>query len=212
MSNIHLRFSDSVSTTERSGRSASGDTTPPPCDKETSDLFLKKLEERDPGRHDLESGGTLKEDGEDSRENAFAMPSMTSPLESLFSLRTDMAAEVSAPAADMDNAELEQLVERILVSTPEHGGHEVRLSLNSHRLPETEIVLRRDIDGRLSVSLSTPDASAFQTLVSSRGNLQQMLEKVENQNVQVTVSQETDREENDRNRRSRGYMQEDMTP
>lgn len=209
MSNLHVRFSE-PSSAQGSARADRSDQTPLPCDKESSDLFLRKLEERNSGRHDLESGESRHDDQSAPESDASPLGGMTSPLESLFSGRMEQVQSAtpapSAPA-EADGAELAQLVERILVSTPENGGHEVRLSLGSHTLSGTEIILQRDAGGLLSVTLSSTDASAFQTLVASQGTLKTMLENMENNEVRVTVTREADREDNDANRRSRGYME-----
>ena len=209
MSSIHLRFSESSSATE-AGSSARSENSPQTCDRESADLFLRKMEEKDAGRHDMESGGTKHEDREDFQSQSSPLSGMTSPLESLFSGRMEQASAAASPApAGVDDAELAQLVERILVSTPESGGHEVRLSLGNHTLPDTEIVLQRDMNGMLSVTLSSSNASSFQTLVSAQGTLQTMLENMEKNEVRVTVTSDTGREENDTGRRSRGYMEAD---
>lgn len=206
---MNIRFSE-PSPTGGSGRSEQGSQSSLSCDREATDLFMKKMEEKDPGRHDLESGERRNEDNDSSQGNFHAMAGMTSPLESLFSGRMEQAASVSAPATEIDSADLERLVERILVSTPENGGHEVRISLGSGSLLDTDIILQRDVNGMLSVTLTSANASSFQTLVSSRETLQSLLEKLEKNDVRVEVKQDLDRESNDQNRRSRGYMSEDQ--
>ncbi len=208
MSNLHVRFSE-PSSAQESARADRSDQTPLPCDKESSDLFLRKLEEKNSGRHDLESGESRHDDQSALESDASPLGGMTSPLESLFSGRMEQVQSASpAPApAEADGAGLAQLVERILVSTPENGGHEVRLSLGSHTLPGTEVILQRDAGGMLSVTLASTDASAFQTLVASQGTLKTMLENMENNEVRVTVTRDADREDNDAKRRSRGYME-----
>ena len=202
-------------------------------DKKISDMFQRALEEK-PERHDLESGRSKK--GEDlsdifqkameksdsagkrtgdGMENAASgafssMAGMTSPLDNLFSGRMEQAAPPSAPT--LEGADMEKLVERILVSTPEQGGHEVRLSLAGHHLQGTEIILQRGVDGSLLVEVKCSDPSSFQTLVSAQATLKSELERLENTEVRVDVSHNADREENDANRRSRGYMAEEMNP
>ena len=215
MSNMNIRFSEPVSE-EKNIRQPKGESSPLPCDREAADRFLKSLEGGKSGRHDLESGGTKGANNEEQplRADEPSVPSgMTSPLESLFAGRMEQAAPTAAPTESTespDMTELETLVERILVSTPEQGGHEVRLSLGSHALPDTEITLQRDMDGRLFVTLSSSDASSFQTLVSAHDSLKSMLEKLENGSVRVMVTQDSGREENDSGRRSRTYMTEEQ--
>ena len=213
MSNMDIRFSQS-SPSNRSDSLRSGtESAPPAPDTEATDRFLKALEEK-PDRHDMESGQSRKEamdnDGpeETPRNVQPQLSGMTSPLDSLFSGRME---QVPALAAQMqDTAEIEQLVERILVSTPEKGGHEVRISLGSQTLPGTEIVLQRGVDGMLSVTVNCTDGSSFQTLVAAQDTLQSRLSQMENADVRVVVTQDSDREENDSGRRSRGYMEEDF--
>ena len=207
-------------------------------DDRLSEFFRKTMEER-PGRHDLESGRSKKDDrlsglfsrstekkpercGHDGgstkgegRENSgeapqsatLSMAGMTSPLDSLFSGRMEQAAPATATVPDGPN--LEKLVERILVSTPEKGGHEVRLSLGGRDFQGTEIVLLRGVDGMLQVSIRCTEPSAFQTMVAAQDTLRAELERMEKADVHVHVSRETGREENDTGRRSRGYMAED---
>lgn len=208
MSNMNIRFSEPVSE-ERNIRQQKGEPSPPLCDREAADHFLKSLEEGKSGRHDLESGGT-KDERRPADDEPTVPSGMTSPLESLFAGRMEEAPSVAAPAEAPDQAELEKLVKKILVSTPEQGGHEVRISLGSHVLPDTEITLQRDMDGRLFVTLSSSDASSFQTLVAAQDSLKSMLEKLENGSVRVVVTQNSEREENDSGRRSRTYMTEEQ--
>lgn len=183
-------------------------------DDKLSSLFRKAMEEK-PEHHDLESGGTKKDKweqlkestGEGSQNAASAMSGMTSPLDSLFSGRMEQTAATAEAA--MDPQDLEKLVDRILVSSPEKGGHEVRLSLGGNNLQGTEIVLQRSVDGSLSVAVKCSDPSSFQTLVAAQTSLKSELERMEKAEVRVEVSHQTDREDNDANRRSRGYMAED---
>ncbi|MBO4312323.1 MAG: hypothetical protein J5828_04935, partial [Desulfovibrionaceae bacterium] len=107
--------------------------------------------------------------------------------------------------AHADQTMLENMVERILVSAPEQGSHEVRLTLNAQFLHGTDIVLNRDAAGALSVTLQANDPSAFQTLVAAQGELKQLLETQERAEVRVTVTDNTPQEQNDSRQHSRGY-------
>ena len=213
MNDISTRFSPSSSGREDPS-SLQDHAAPTPPDPETSDQFLRKLE-REPGRHDLESGGTRDEAEvrSSAQETPSSLSGMTSPLESLFSGRMEQMTQTAAatPTSPVEHDDLQQLVERILVATPESGGNEVRLTLGSRVLPDTEVILHRAADGMLSVTLNSSNASSFQTLVSAQGTLQQMLEQLENGPVRVEVYSDSGREDNDSRRRSRGYMPEDMT-
>ncbi len=209
MNDITTRFSSSSPSRERSS-SVDSHAAPAPPDAEVSERFLNDLE-RDPKRHDLESGGTRDDPAEEPAGHLSSMSGMTSPLESLFSGRMEQMTQAQ-DAGPLEQGDLQQLVDRILVATPEDGGNEVRLTLGSQILPDTEIILHRDMDGMLSVTLSSSNASSFQTLVSSQGTLQDMLERLEKRSVHVDVLRDSGREENDTGRRSRGYMTEDMYP
>jgi type III secretion system needle length determinant len=188
-------------------------------DRADAERFLKALE-GDEQRHDSESGKSFssKEDltalhqqeGDSSplslQGTEQSLRNMSNPLDGLFSMKT---AHPETPHS-VDRSQLEQLVDRILVSSPEQGGHEIRLSLNSTVLKDTEVILTRNLDGRLSVTLQTPDTSSFQTLVSARGELQSLLEEQEDSPVQVTVDQDSSDEYNDTRRRSRGYQEQEF--
>lgn len=130
-------------------------------------------------------------------------PAMPSPLESLFAGRIE-----EAPAAQpiLTSVELEALVERILVSTPESGVNEVRLALGGERLKGTEVVIRRDALGQLSVQLHANEAAAFQALSASQAELRQRLEDHESAEVSVTIAY--GHSGNDTERRSRGLFQQ----
>ena len=186
-----------------------------PVDQELTDSFQKIMEGRKDStpRHDLESGKS-KHDMRNEIPSAHtgetaagsSITSMSSPLDSLFSGRMETAAPSAAQAPVMDQNQLESLVDRILVSSPEQGGQEVRISLNEKTLGGTEILLHRSADGTLSVTLNAKDPSAFQTLVGAQNDLQQLLQKQESAQVRVQVMQESTREENDSQRRSQTYQ------
>ena len=129
---------------------------------------------------------------------------MMRPAETFAAGRTEQAA-APAPANAADHPQLEKIVERILVSAPDQGGQEVRITLSSQALQGTDIILHRNVTGELSVTLQTGDPRSFQTLVASQGELKQLLETQEKGEVRVTVAGDTPQEQNDSNRRSRGY-------
>jgi len=119
------------------------------------------------------------------------------------------AAQASAPAgpADMDGL-TSSLVERILVSTPESGGNEVRILLGD-ALPGTEIRMTRGPDGMLMVDLATDDANSFQTLVAARADLKARLDQLEKGGVRVEVTDSARPDDGNADRRSAGYMDYD---
>ena len=114
------------------------------------------------------------------------------------------AAGAAAPEGAAANEALETLVSRILVSRPESGKTEVRLQIQDAVLKNTEITLARDAGGQLTVRIHTNDAAAFQKIVSARAELEARLSGRETLPVLVELQKETDREENDARRESRG--------
>ena len=185
-----------------------------PVPREEAEGFRSALERRPSvPRHDAESGAARP----GRREQPAADPSSVSSLFSqgaLADFARSLGVEQAAPAepapapAALSGAELESLVDRILVSTPGDGSSEVRITLGDKALPDTEIILTRDRFGELKVSLMTTDSSSFQTLVSSRMDLQERLQLRENGPVRVEVSDlkggEQSGSEGDSRRRSRG--------
>ena len=213
MDGMNIRFSNTGSA-DATPRSQRAERSALPCDEASSRLFQEKMGEKPLQRHDLNSGGLKGEESDTPLQELFSMGSMSNPLENLFSQRMPVQAEAAPPQHEAPGMDIEKLVDRILVSSPEAGGHEVRLTLENHVLPHTTIMIRRDNDGMLSVTLTSTDASSFQTLVSAQGSLKSMLDSMEKNDVRVVVSQtaENGREENDTGKRSRGYMQEDILP
>lgn len=133
---------------------------------------------------------------------------MMSPLDSIISGHVQQAETAQPPQLEQDR--LESMVDRILVSAPDDGGREVRLTLNTQALKDTEIIIHRDVSGTLSITLQANDRSVFQTLVASQGELKQMLETQEKGEVRVTVNSDAQGGQNDTNRRSSGYMEYDL--
>lgn len=103
-----------------------------------------------------------------------------------------------------DLPDLNEVVQRILVSRPESGGGEIRLSLNEALLPDAEIRLSLDSDGVLSVVLVAGSAATLQTLGVARGDLQERLEG-HGREVRISVTSGAETRDNDANRRSAGY-------
>lgn len=112
------------------------------------------------------------------------------------------AEGAQAAPSGFPDGDLEALVSRILVSSPEKGSTEVRLTLSDAALRGTEVTLLRDAAGALSVKIVAADPRAFQTLVASRGDLVSALEAQEPEGV--TVVMEDGAGANDTRQRSRG--------
>lgn len=162
-------------------------------------------------RHDLESG----ESGEalekkPSESNADGRLKGSDFIDAMFGrTQTDAFMQAAAPRAEgaaaasgFPEGDLNAFVSRILVSSPEKGSTEVRLTLSDAALRGTEVTLLRDAAGMLSVKIVAADPRAFQTLVASRGDLVSALEAQESAGVSVVMEDGSDA--NDTRQRSRG--------
>lgn len=167
---------------------------------------------REPERHDIETGGVAFPRARGKAAPARyddAKPLSSEELERLAAeallgrgepaLEAKRAASAtaaapapSAPSAALDGEALEALVSRILVSTPETGAPEVRLTLAGHALAGTEVSIARELDGRLAVKLSAGDPSAFQTLVAGRDDLARLLGAGERLPVNIQIEARED--------------------
>ena len=134
---------------------------------------------------------------------AAQMDGLTSPM--------PQVSEVQAkPATGLDAIDLNELVTRILVNTPESGKTEVRLTLQDNVLRGTEISIARDNDGLLTVRIVTDNAASFQTLVATRNDLQAILQQQEGRIiVNVEMLDDSDSEQNDSRRRSKGLYDDE---
>jgi type III secretion system needle length determinant len=141
--------------------------------------------------------------------------SLSTLIGNLFSERlgTAVTTATPAPANPTPSSPVEttvaHLVERILVSHPDHvGEQEVRLSVRDSVLPDTEIRLSRGADGLLSVTLATGRSDAFQTLVAAQAELKLALDAREQQEIRLLVinTRKTGTDDTDSERRSRGHM------
>lgn len=164
------------------------------------------------GRHDLESGEMRSKAEHSAKEKSEDLPQPKALLASLFegmttfaSDRTEKTSGTVAPTeAPADIEGLERLVSRILISAPDSGRAEVRLQVNESVLRGTEISLSRDHSGQLFVKITTNDATSYQTILAARTELTQRLDAKESLPVRIDLQNETDREEGDARRRSRG--------
>jgi len=192
----------------------------PPSSQEV-DAFDRVMQrpgdERQNGSHDGMEGDGAGGDrdggpdaGTDTLPGATASPFqlLGGAMQGLLTLHGAEAAEGAQQPHAMTDADslASTLVERILVSSPGSGTAEIRIILGDGVLPGTEIHLARGADGLLSVSLQTTDPGSFQSLVAARDGLQQRLERLEQGQVRVEVSQEARPDDGDADRRSAGYM------
>lgn len=139
-------------------------------------------------------------------ENTFS--GMTNPFSRMFSDNMpklqSMPTEAVSSSSTADLAE--KFIEHILVSQPDKNGQEIRLQLSQESGMNAEVRLVRGIDGSLSITMHAEDATTFQNLVAAQDRLKAALISQERGTVRVEVLSQTDQENNDTNRRSRGYM------
>lgn len=156
------------------------------------------------GRNDTQD--TESDSLKDTDENSLA--GMTNPFSHLFSENMPkMQSSPTEAVSSSSTAELaEKLVERILVSQPDKNGQEIRLQLAQESGVNAEVRIVRGLDGSLSVTMHTKDAASFQNLVAAQDRLKATLDAHERSTVRVEVLSQTEQENNDANRRSRGYM------
>lgn len=103
-------------------------------------------------------------------------------------------AQAAAPAAPVraPAAEIEHIVDRILVSQPgPTSSDEVRIFINRPWLPQTEVRLLRPPDGGgLQVNFVTGALAAQQALIPNLGALRARLESRLDEKVSVTLDEE----------------------
>ncbi|PKN41154.1 MAG: type III secretion protein [Deltaproteobacteria bacterium HGW-Deltaproteobacteria-18] len=193
------RFQDSMETKGRDHESR-----PERSDKDAAQRFHDSVETKGKNREGR-PGDTPGDAFDDDAPGQ--MPSL--PLNDLFSGRmTSITPGAARPEAPMPPSELaEKLVERILVGQTADGGQEVRLRLGPDVLPGTEIRMTKGPDGTLQVVLITDNASSFQTLVAAQNDLKARLESLDSP-VRIDITSESGAEDNDSNRRSRGWIPE----
>lgn len=201
------RFQDSM---ENKGQDH--ESRPEQTDKDAMQRFHNSMETKGKDREGR-PGDTLTQTPGDipDEDTPGQMPSL--PLNDLFSGRmTSITPGEVRPEAPMPPGELaEKLVERILVGQTADGGQEVRLRLGPDVLPGTEIRLTKGPDGVLQVHLVTDNASSFQTLVAAQSDLKARLENLDSP-VRIDITSESGAEDNDSNRRSRGWIPETDEP
>lgn len=99
---------------------------------------------------------------------------------------------------------ISEVADRILVSSEKaHGGGEVRIKVESHLLPHTEIKLTQE-SGHLTVQMNTASPQALQMLGHEQHNLSQFLEQNSNFDVSIQLNYTGNQGEGDSSRRSKG--------
>lgn len=154
-----------------------------------------KNEEKDPKKH-----------FEDKNSNASSQNDLSSIFSSLLNpaLNQDKASSINIQQPQDNSIESQdlsklanELVEKILVSDPKYtSGSEVRLTLGQNSgLSGTEIILRRDLDGLLSVVINAHNQDQFKKLVSVRNDLNRALEKHESSRLRLEINDPENNEE-----------------
>ena len=186
-------------------------------DSKALEAFHRAMAQDDSQSFDSQNSKTFPRDAETAMKDAVqADETAVNQFASLFSLPSMTVhtggihcatAEGTLSAPPLSEAELEMLVDRILVSQAQNGSQEVRIRLGGTVLNDTEITLFRNSEGLLVVQMECSSQSSFQTLVASQLDLQTRLELFENKSVHVSVDIQQDG--NDAQKRSKGYFELD---
>ena len=152
-----------------------------------------------------EQGHTIVHDQQDadSVKPSMVLPSADTLLVSLFGQQPAEAAGKTVGADPIFHAEMEKLVERILVADKSQGAQEVRISLADGPLKGSDLSIVRTAEGQLHITVNCQTATAFQTAVSARQSLVDALE-AHGEQVRVNVDNGGGNE-GDSRQRSRGY-------
>ena len=111
-------------------------------------------------------------------------------------------ATATAHASTISPA-LTQVAERILVSSQQAHGGEVRIKVDSHLLPQTEIRLTQR-GGGLMVQMNTASPVSHHVLATEQSNLADLLTRQSGLDVDVQLNYTSEQEQGDPNQRSRG--------
>lgn len=154
---------------------------------------------------EFEKNMEKKENNENDRQEENQNPFESIFKNSFFSESKVQETQILTKT-DMDFELTDKLVDRILVSDAKAGESEVRLQLGDNILKDTEISIKRLLDGSLEIKLNSGNYNSAQTLVSQQFELKSRLEKMENCTVTVEVNTDNQEEGNDTNKQSRGYF------
>ncbi len=154
---------------------------------------------------EFEKNMEKKENNENDRQEKNQNPFESIFKNSFFSESKVQETQILTKT-DMDFELTDKLVDRILVSDAKAGESEVRLQLSDNILKDTEISIKRLLDGSLEIKLNSGNYNSAQTLVSQQFELKSRLEKMENCTVTVEVNTENQEQGNDANQKSRGLF------
>ena len=121
-------------------------------------------------------------------------------------------ATATAQASTISPA-LTQVAERILVSSQQAHGGEVRIKVDSRLLPQTEIRLT-ERGGGLMVQMNTASPVSHHVLATEQSNLADLLTRQSGLDVDVQLNYTSEQEQGNPDQRSRGLdlMDEGETP
>ncbi len=156
--------------------------------------------EKNPDPNDIQKFSSLMGKPPEDEQQSDAYERSGSELSSIFSqlLSGKSSTEIidSPKAADnqaINKEELQKLsdslISRILVSDKNlNGAEEVRLLLNDNSiLKNTEISIKRDLNGLLFVTISTLDNRSYKKLLGTKTILENSLNKIEKNAVRVDI-------------------------
>ena len=218
MSNLNMlnaQEADLRSVGSATGLSCDAPSSAP--DSKALEAFQRAMQREDSQSFNSQSGKEFSSEGETvQKDKGQTDETAASQFASLFSMPSLTAQdggvhvttlEGTVSFSPLSEAELEMLVDRILVSQAQNGSQEVRITLGGTVLNGTEITLFRNSEGLLVVQMNCTNQSSFQTLVASQLDLRTRLEDFENNTVHVSVDIRQDG--NDAQKRSKGYFELD---
>ena len=153
-----------------------------------------------------------REGHHDTNEQQPLMTSAERPTSMPHAQPTTPQATATAQASTISPA-LTQVAERILVSSQQAHGGEVRIKVDSRLLPQTEIRLT-ERGGGLMVQMNTASPVSHHVLATEQSNLADLLTRQSGLDVDVQLNYTSEQEQGNPDQRSRGLdlMGEGETP
>ena len=148
----------------------------------------------------------------DTTEQQPLMTSAERPTSMPHAPHTTPQATATAQSSTISPA-LTQVAERILVSSQQAHGGEVRIKVDSRLLPQTEIRLT-ERGGGLMVQMNTASPVSHHVLATEQSNLADLLTRQSGLDVDVQLNYTSEQEQGNPDQRSRGLdlMDEGETP
>lgn len=152
-----------------------------------------------------------REGHHDTNEQQPLMTSAERPTSMPHAQPTAPQATATAQASTISPA-LTQVAERILVSSQQAHGGEVRIKVDSRLLPQTEIRLT-ERGGGLMVQMNTASPVSHHVLATEQSNLADLLTRQSGLDVDVQLNYTSEQEQGNPDQRSRGLdLMDDETP